>query len=237
MQDFPAALRGGESEFELLSDERTARPEFLLSHAPGALDLARLQHPVPLTRGLRALDPVRRVVLAGFNPLRDAKPEETRHNGAHVVRRGGRIARRIGDPIEQLSHIAALDGADRPVVPVRAKLGVDPVHVLFSGLFLLLAVPLDVLGGQLLEPHERRTVTDCDGRVPGRPDAIARGPQVHLGVAPQLGADQTSPRQASPPPPPTTGARGRRSSSRWGGRAPRGRWFCCRSIRRCAATA
>jgi hypothetical protein len=156
-----------------------------------------------------------------------------------------RLPHRVLDPVRHISLlldvgvlvVGARDTSDlmveQPVVPVRAKLGVDPVHVLFSELFLLLAVPLDVLGGQ----HERRTVTDCDGRVPGRPDAIARGPQVHLGVAPQLGADQTSPRQASPPPPTTTGARGRRSSSRWGGRAPRGRWVCCRSIRRCAATA
>jgi hypothetical protein len=66
-----------------------------------------------------------------------------------------------------------LDGADRPVVPVRANLGVDPVHVLFPGLFLLLAVPLDVLGGQLLEQHDRRTVPSSGGPASVRPSGLS----------------------------------------------------------------
>jgi hypothetical protein len=47
--------------------------------------------------------------------------------------------------VEQLGHIAPLDGADRPVIPGRAKFRIDPVHVLLPGLFLLPAVTLDDL--------------------------------------------------------------------------------------------
>jgi hypothetical protein len=60
----------------------------------------------------------------------------------------------------------------RPVVPVGPELGVDPVDVLLPGLFLLLAVPFDGLGGQILEQHDWSGVLRLRWSSPRGPDAI-----------------------------------------------------------------
>jgi hypothetical protein len=88
---------------------------------------------------------------------------------------------------------------------VRAKLASIPHTSCFQDFFFFLQCRSMSSVANSLNSTNRRTVTDCDRRVPGRPDPIARARQVHLQVASQIGADH-----ASPPPTTTTGARGRK---------------------------
>jgi hypothetical protein len=127
----------------------------------------------------------------------------------------GALAGRVRNRIEQLRYVAPLDRAHRPVAPVGTELGVDPVDVLLPGLFPLLAVPLDVLGGQIPEQHDGRGVGGLRGCIPGGPDAIAHGGQVHFGITPSF-TRTAGVRRASTPG--RRGARSKRSSCPFGKR-------------------